>query len=37
LQALPFTVRFVHIDRELNRDADLLANAGIDGRVPCEA
>ncbi len=37
LQALPFTVRFVHIDRELNRDADLLANAGIDGKVPCEA
>jgi len=37
MQALPFPVRFVHIDRELNRDADLLANAGIDGRVPCEA
>jgi len=36
LQALPFTVRFVHVEREYNRDADLLANAGIDGKVSCE-
>jgi ribonuclease HI len=36
VQALPFTVTFVHVERELNRDADLLANAGIDGKVPCE-
>jgi len=37
LQALPFNVQFIHIDRELNRDADVLANAGIDRRIPCEA
>lgn len=36
LKGLPFKVRFVHIDRELNHDADLLANEGIDGKVPCE-
>ena len=35
LKAAPFDVRVIHIDRELNREADLLANAGIDGRVPC--
>lgn len=37
LKAAPFEVRVVHVDREKNREADLLANAGIDGRVPCPA
>ena len=35
LKAAPFDVSVIHIDRESNREADLLANAGIDGRVPC--
>jgi ribonuclease HI len=35
LKAAPFDVKVIHIDRESNREADLLANAGIDGRVPC--
>jgi hypothetical protein len=37
LKALPFNVDILHIDREMNREADMLANAGIDGRVPCPA
>lgn len=37
LKAIPFNVQIVHIDRESNREADMLANAGIDGRIPCPA
>ena len=37
LKAAPFNVQIVHIDRELNHQADMLANAGIDGRIPCPA
>jgi hypothetical protein len=37
LKAAPFNVQIVHIDRESNHEADMLANAGIDGRIPCPA
>jgi ribonuclease HI len=35
LKAAPFNIDIIHIDRELNHEADMLANAGIDGRIPC--
>lgn len=34
LQASPFAFEIVHIEREKNRDADILANTGIDSRQP---
>ncbi|HEX9006213.1 MAG TPA: reverse transcriptase-like protein, partial [Bacteroidota bacterium] len=34
LAALPFPVEILHIARELNRDADRLANEGIDTKAP---
>jgi ribonuclease HI len=37
LKAAPFDIKVIHIDRDSNREADLLANAGIDGRIPCPA
>ncbi len=37
LKGLPFSVRLVHVDRESNQEADMLANAGIDGKIPCPA
>jgi ribonuclease HI len=32
LQEVPFKFEIVHVDREQNREADLLANAGIDSK-----
>ena len=32
IEDAPFAVEFLHIDRERNHEADLLANAGIDSR-----
>jgi ribonuclease HI len=37
LKAARFSIEIVHIDRESNHEADMLANAGIDGRVPCQS
>lgn len=37
LKGIPFSVQLVHIDRESNQEADMLANAGIDGKIPCPA
>lgn len=34
LRTAPFTCEIVHVDRERNRDADDLANEGIDSRKP---
>ncbi len=34
LAALPFPVEIKHVTRELNRDADRLANEGIDTKAP---
>jgi len=32
IASAPFVFEVVHVEREKNRDADLLANSGIDGR-----
>jgi ribonuclease HI len=32
IESAPFAFEIVHVERELNRDADLLANAGIDAK-----
>ena len=34
LRQAPFTFKILHIDREENTDADLLANTGIDSKLP---
>ena len=34
IHAAPFRFTIVHVEREENRDADLLANAGIDNKLP---
>ncbi len=36
LSKAPFTFKILHVDREENGDADLLANTGIDSRLPLE-
>ena len=36
LSSAPFAFEIVHVERERNRDADLLANAGIDSRQALE-
>ena len=36
IAAAPFEFEIVHVERELNRDADLLANAGIDSKRALE-
>lgn len=37
VKSSPFAIRFVHVEREANREADMLANAGIDGKIPVPA
>jgi ribonuclease HI len=34
LEQAPFTFKILHVDREQNGDADLLANSGIDSKRP---
>jgi ribonuclease HI len=34
LQKLPFAFEICHVPRELNQDADMLANVGIDSKLP---
>jgi ribonuclease HI len=34
IQAIPAKIEFKHIRREQNREADRLANAGIDSKIP---
>lgn len=34
LRSAPWDFSIVHVEREMNREADLLANAGIDSRTP---
>ena len=36
LRQAPFTFKILHVDREENGDADLLANTGIDSHMPLQ-
>jgi ribonuclease HI len=37
IRSAPFSVEIVHVERAGNREADELANAGIDNRIPAPA